>query len=182
MSAICRKSWSNMSAISTIGAHIDRWDNGRLVRRYDAPFIAQALEDLLRAVGVRVQQPRDAPLEGVKEAAARGWTWPLETRTCQPLGNRPGIETHRSSGLNDRQALALMAVADFAERLVVDHAGGLWDRARISRPRRSNRSVVRTRSSCSGVPTRWAIKPIRTAGCAVRTSCNGDRTSLVVLL
>ena len=28
-----------MSAISTTGARIDRWDNGRLVRRYHARFI-----------------------------------------------------------------------------------------------------------------------------------------------
>src|SRR5262245_25279709 len=29
MSAICRRSWRNMSAISTTGARIDRWLNGR---------------------------------------------------------------------------------------------------------------------------------------------------------
>src|SRR5262245_11087421 len=117
-------------------------------------LFAQALEDLLRAIGVRVQQPCDAPLEGAKEAAAWGWSRPLETRTCQPLGNRPRVEGQGPGDLCDRQALAIMAVADLAERLVVDHAEGLWDRARISRPRRSNRSVARTRSSCSGVPTR----------------------------
>ena len=32
-------SWPSMSAISTIGARIDRWDNGRLVRRYHARLI-----------------------------------------------------------------------------------------------------------------------------------------------
>src|SRR5262249_45614512 len=39
MSAICRRSWPNMSAISTTGARIDRWDNGRLVHRYHARII-----------------------------------------------------------------------------------------------------------------------------------------------
>src|SRR5262252_7500489 len=39
MSAICRRSWPNMSAISTTGARIDRWDNGRLVHRYHARLI-----------------------------------------------------------------------------------------------------------------------------------------------
>ncbi len=40
---------------------------------------------------------------------------------------------------------------------------------------------ARTMSSCNGVPTIWAIKPIRTAGCAVKTSCNGERAALSVL-
>src|SRR5262245_8825641 len=39
MGAICRRSWPNMSAISTTGARIDRWDNGRLVHRYHARLI-----------------------------------------------------------------------------------------------------------------------------------------------
>src|SRR5215471_17569443 len=39
MCAICRRSWPNMSAISTTGARIDRWDNGRLVHRYHARLI-----------------------------------------------------------------------------------------------------------------------------------------------
>src|SRR5262249_55644744 len=33
-------------------------------------FLAQALEDLLRAIGVRIEQPRDAPVERIEEAAA----------------------------------------------------------------------------------------------------------------
>src|SRR5262249_22546603 len=50
-------------------------------------LLAQALEDLLRAIGVRVQQSRDAPLEGVEEAGTRGRSRPLETGSCQPLGD-----------------------------------------------------------------------------------------------
>ena len=37
--------------------------------------------------------------------------------------------------------------------------------ARMSWPRRSNRPAVRAMGSCNGVPTRWAINPIKTAGC-----------------
>src|SRR5215472_10703795 len=33
MSAICRRSWPRMSAISTTGARIGRWDNERPARR-----------------------------------------------------------------------------------------------------------------------------------------------------
>jgi hypothetical protein len=53
--------------------------------------------------------------------------------------------------------------------------------ARMSWPRRNKRSATRTMSSCSGVPARWAIKPIRTAGCAVKRSCNGELTEMAVL-
>ena len=126
-------------------------------------LFAQALEDLLRAVGVRVQQSRDAPLEGIEEAVARGRAGPLETGSRQPLGDGLAVKAERASDLGDRQALTILAVADLGERLVVDHdrlrgqggtAGGPCDMARISRPRRNKRSVVRTMSSCCGVPTR----------------------------
>src|SRR5262249_7285396 len=39
MSAICRRSWPNMSAISTTGARIDRWDNRRPAHREQARLI-----------------------------------------------------------------------------------------------------------------------------------------------
>src|SRR5215471_13721372 len=73
-----------------------------------------------------------------------------------------------SGGLHDRQALAIMAVVDLAERLVIDHdrappsgtgaTARTADVARMSWLSRSKRSVVRTMSSCNGVPTMWAIK------------------------
>src|SRR5215475_6211340 len=153
-------------------------------------LLAQALKDLLCAIGVRIQQPRDAPLERVEEAAARDWSRALVTGSCQPLGNRPRVDAEHSGGLSDRQALTIPAVADLGERLVVDHdrlrgqgggVGGPRDMARMSWPRRNKRSVVRTMSSCCGVPTRWAIKPIRTAGCAVKRSCSGERTKMLIL-
>jgi hypothetical protein len=57
-----------------------------------------------------------------------------------------------------------MAIVDFAERLVIDHdwapqsgtgvAARAADVARMSWPSRSKRCVVRTMSSCNGVPTK----------------------------
>jgi hypothetical protein len=52
----------------------------------DAPavsLLAQTLEDLLSAIRVGVQQPRDARLEGIKDTAARHRTARLEMRTCR---------------------------------------------------------------------------------------------------
>src|SRR4029453_17942434 len=124
-------------------------------------FFTQALEDLL--IGVGVQQSRDAPLEGVEEAGTRGWAGPLETGSCQPLGDGLAVKAERASNLGDGQALTIPAVTDPGERLVVDHgrlrgqggtAGGPCDMARMSWPSRNKRSVVRTMSSCNGVPTR----------------------------
>ena len=126
-------------------------------------FFTQALEDLLRAIGVGVQQARDAPLEGVEEAGTRGWSRPLETGSCQPLGDGLAVKAERASDLGDGQALTILAVADPGECLVVDHdrlrgqgggLGGPCDMARMSWPSRNKRSVVRTMSSCNGVPTR----------------------------
>src|SRR5262245_14011270 len=90
----------------------------------NAPAIsifAQPLKDLLSAVGMAIEQPCDARLEGIKDTAARPRAPWLKPRSRQPLGNRPLIKAERSSDLRDRQGLAIMAVADFAERLVVDH-------------------------------------------------------------
>jgi hypothetical protein len=126
-------------------------------------LLAQALEDLPRAIGVRVQQSRDASLEGVQHTAALGWAGPLETGACQPRGDGLAMKTERAGNLGDGQSLTIPAVVDPGECLVVDHdrlrgqggdVGGPRDMARMSWPRRNKRSVVRTRSSCSGVPTR----------------------------
>ena len=75
-------------------------------------LLAQALEDLLSAIGMGIQQPRDARLEGIKDTAARPRAPRLETRTRQPRGDRPWVKAQRPGGLRDRQALAIMAVVD----------------------------------------------------------------------
>ena len=84
-------------------------------------FLAQTLEDLLSAIRVGVQQPRDARLEGIKHTAARPAAPRLEARTRHPRGDRPRVKAQRPGGLRDRQALAIMAVVDLGERLVIDH-------------------------------------------------------------
>jgi hypothetical protein len=70
---------------------------------------------------VGVQQPRDARLEGIKDTAARSAAAWREARTRHPRGDRPRVKTERPGGLRDRQALAIMAVVDFAKRIVIDH-------------------------------------------------------------
>ena len=84
-------------------------------------LLTQTLEDLLSAIRVGVQQPRDAWLEGIKNTAARPAAPRLEARTRRPRGDRPRVKAQRPGGLRDRQALAIMAVVDLAERLVIDH-------------------------------------------------------------
>ena len=84
-------------------------------------LLAQTLEDLLRAVWVGVQQPRDARLEGIQHTAAWQAAPRLEARAGDPRGDRPRIKAERPSGLRDRQALAITAVMDLGVRLVIDH-------------------------------------------------------------
>jgi len=84
-------------------------------------LLTQTLEDLLGAIRVAVQQPRDARLEGIKDTAARPAAPRLEARTRRPRGDRPRVKAQGPGGLRDRQALAITAVVDLAERLVVDH-------------------------------------------------------------
>jgi hypothetical protein len=84
-------------------------------------FLAQTLEDLLSAIWVAVQQPYDARLEGIKDTAARAAAPRLEARTRHPRSDRLRVKAQRPGSLRDRQALAIMAVVDLAERLVIDH-------------------------------------------------------------
>jgi len=81
-------------------------------------LLAQTLEDLLSAIRVGVQQPRDARLEGIKDTAARAAAPRLEARTRHPRGDRPRVKAQRPGGLRDAQALAIMAVVDPGKRLV----------------------------------------------------------------
>ena len=92
----------------------------------------------------------------VEEAAALRWAGPLETRSCQPLGDGLSVNAECARDLGDGQALTISAVADPGVRVVVDHdrlrgqaggAGGPRDMARMSWPRRNKRSVAWTISS-----------------------------------
>src|SRR6202521_3304386 len=62
-----------------------------------------------------------ARLKGIKDTAARPAAPRLEARTHHPRGDRPRVKAQRPGDLRDRQAAAIMAVVDLAERLVIDH-------------------------------------------------------------
>ena len=94
MSAICRGSWPNISAISTTGARIDRWDNGRPAHREQAHLIeALKLERssrylCLEAFITFISKPYDdvpdlilAPYKGLIEAVPRAACWAAGTHT-----------------------------------------------------------------------------------------------------
>src|SRR5215469_8117675 len=127
-----------------------------------------------------VEQARDARLERIKFAGTRLAASPCKAPSRQPDGHRAPMKPEGASGLRNRQALAMVAIVDLTERLVIDHdraplghgPSRAAEEARMSRPSRSKRPVVRAISSCNGVPAIWAIKPIRTAGCATMISCN----------
>ena len=108
-------------------------------------LLAQTLMDLLSAVGVGVQQPRDARLERIKDAAARPAAPRLEARTLQPCRDRLRVKAQHPGGLRDRQALAIMTVVDLGEGLVVDHHL-LRSPARGALPRRGSSENVLAQS------------------------------------
>ena len=67
-------------------------------------LLAQTLKNLLSAIRVGLQQPHDARLEGIKDAAARPAAPRLEARTRQPRRDRLRVEAQHPGGLHDRQA------------------------------------------------------------------------------
>jgi hypothetical protein len=84
-------------------------------------LLPQALEDLLSAVGMRVEQAGDPWLEGIKDAAAWMALLGCVAWTRQPLGDGLAVQTERAGDLNGGQALTIPAVVDLCVRLVVDH-------------------------------------------------------------
>ena len=65
----------------------------------DRPLGWSDAADLLSAVGVRVQQPCDARLEGIKDAAARPAAPRLEARSRHPRRHGLWVEAQRPRGL-----------------------------------------------------------------------------------
>src|SRR5215510_6318175 len=66
----------------------------------------------------------DSPIDlrqGVQGAGTRGRSRPLETGSCQPLGDGLSVNAECARNLSDGQALTIPAVADPGVRLVVDH-------------------------------------------------------------
>src|SRR6516164_1851793 len=74
-----------------------------------------------------VEQARDARLERIKLAGARLAAPPCEARTRQPGRDSAAMKPEGASGLRNRQSLAMVAIVDPTERLVIDH-----DRAPLS--------------------------------------------------
>src|SRR5450631_1764037 len=113
--------------------------------------LAQALEDLLRAVGMSVEPANDLALERVQLARARRADAGTVVLDFGPLGYRARTQAQRPGGLGDGQLLADQVVADLAVRLIVDHGvapvvRAAWPSSRDHRRRQRQLEV-----------TQWAI-------------------------
>jgi len=84
-------------------------------------FLAESLKNLLCAVGLGVEQARDARLERIKLAGTRLAAPPREARTYRSGCDRAAMKPEGASGLRNRQALAMVAIVDLTECLVIDH-------------------------------------------------------------
>jgi len=87
--------------------------------------LSQALEDLLRAVGVALQQAHHLVLERIEPARPRCGCARFITRALHPLGYRLRVHAQHARRLRDGEPLAIMVIADLAEGLVVDHRPAL---------------------------------------------------------
>ena len=85
--------------------------------------LAQALEDLLRAVRVGVEPAHDLGLEGIELAGARNACAHSELLRRGPLGDRARVQCQRTRGLRHAELLATQVVADLAEGLIAAHGG-----------------------------------------------------------
>jgi hypothetical protein len=68
-----------------------------------------------------VEQARDARLERIKFAATRLAASRCKARSRQPGRDRAPMKPEGASGLRNRQALAMVAIVDLTECLVIDH-------------------------------------------------------------
>ena len=84
-------------------------------------FLAQALEDLLRAVRMTLQEANDAGLEWVEPAAPRHRMSSAVLRAVYPLGHGLRMQAEGPRGLRDGQLLSLVAILDLAIGRVIDH-------------------------------------------------------------
>ena len=86
--------------------------------------LAQALEDLLRAVRMGIEPAHDLGLEGIELAGTRRAGAHPELINLGPLGHRARVKPERARGLRNGEPLAAQVVADLAEGLIVGHGGG----------------------------------------------------------
>ncbi len=68
-----------------------------------------------------VEQARDARLERIKFAGTRLAAPPCKARLRQPGRDGASMVSEGASGLRNRQALAMVAIVDLTECLVIDH-------------------------------------------------------------
>jgi hypothetical protein len=71
-----------------------------------------------------VEQARDARLERIKFAATRLAASPYKACSRQPGRDRAPMKPEGASGLRNRQALAMVAIVNLTECLVIDHDRG----------------------------------------------------------
>ena len=85
--------------------------------------LAQALKDLLRAVGMGIEPAHDLPLVGIELAHARFARAWAELLHVGPLGDRAYVQRQGARRLGYAELLAAQVVADLAEGLIVQHGG-----------------------------------------------------------
>jgi hypothetical protein len=83
--------------------------------------LAQALEDLLGAVGMGFEPLADLGFIGIELARTRRALAGTKAWLGDPLGHRAPIQIQGPCDLRDLQAALLAILADLAEGLVVDH-------------------------------------------------------------
>ena len=128
MSAICRGSWPNMSAISTTGARIDRSDNGPPAHREQARLIevlklksssrflcSEAFITFISKPHDDVPDPILAPYRCAILPSRRSWTSTGSVRLSTPIASvgwnpRAGFEGHY--GVLSRQDFAGVVAGD----------------------------------------------------------------------
>jgi hypothetical protein len=96
----------------------DRFDDG--VPTVEAVFL-DLLLNLLRRVGVALQEPNDLALKRVALAGALGRTGCLKAIPFDPLAHCLEVELELPSDLPRRKFLFQSQVPDLAVRLIVNH-------------------------------------------------------------
>ena len=104
--------------------------------------LAQALEDLLRAVRVGIEPAHNLTLVRIELAHTRHAGARMELLHARPLRYRARVQSERAGGLRDAEPLATEVIADLAEELITEHAGVTSDRAVATRSARPHGSCA----------------------------------------
>jgi len=90
--------------------------------------LAQALEDLLRAIRVGIEPAHNLPLVRIELAHTRRACARMKLLHVRPLGDRARVQSERTGGLRDAEPLATEVIADLTEEFIAKHAGAPSDR------------------------------------------------------